>query len=267
MKRTILLKLGGSLITDKEKPLKVKKNIIRNLAGEIKEAIGRNKNISLVIAHGQGSYGHYEAMKHDLSKGIQKESQKTGFCQIHQTASALNQIIVRELLEAGINAFSLSPSSMIVSRGGETRDFFIDPLVKLLDSNITPVLYGDIAYDEISGAKIYSSERLLREIALKLLERKIPVTKIIHAGITPGVTDDKGNIIPRINKNNIGRVAKYFRPVKGYDVTGGIAHKVDESLKLASFGVESLIINGSSRGKLLKKALLNEPVAGTVVRA
>ncbi|UCH38405.1 MAG: hypothetical protein JSV76_06030, partial [Candidatus Bathyarchaeota archaeon] len=49
-----LLKLGGSVITNKEKPCTPNHSVIMRLAHEIKRA-----NITpLVIVHGGGSFGH-----------------------------------------------------------------------------------------------------------------------------------------------------------------------------------------------------------------
>jgi hypothetical protein len=49
----------------------------------------------------------------------------------------------------------------------------------------------------------------------------------------------------------------------GFDVTGGVLHKVKESLYLTKYEIKSFIINGTGKKNLLKKALLGEKVLGT----
>ena len=48
------------------------------------------------------------------------------------------------------------------------------------------------------------------------------------------------------------------------DVTGGMLHKVTESLLLAGKGAKIIIINGNNKDELLK-TLLNKPHQGTEI--
>ncbi len=264
-KKIILIKLGGSLITDKEKPFTAKMEIIKDLARQIKEALDKDKNIQLIIGNGGGSFPHYPAVKYKMNKGIKTKDQLKGFCLVQDAASQLNRIIVGEFLKVGIQAVSMNPSSMIISRGGKIKDFFVKPIIKLLDLNLVPVIYGDIVIDEILGSKIYSTEQLLGEIALRLIRLNFKIGKIIHNGVTIGVLDENSQNIPKIDKKMFTKIEKNFTLVKGFDVTGGMLHKVKESLDLAQKGIKSLIINGTSKKNLLKKAILGEVVTGTVI--
>ena len=61
IKIMILMKLGGSIITNKEKPLTSNRKSIRKIAATLK-----NVNEPLVIVHGGGSFGHYWSVKYDM---------------------------------------------------------------------------------------------------------------------------------------------------------------------------------------------------------
>ena len=54
-KEIILLKLGGSLLTDKNTPSSIREEIVKNAVQQIIDA-----NERLILIHGGGSYGHYE---------------------------------------------------------------------------------------------------------------------------------------------------------------------------------------------------------------
>ena len=56
----ILIKLGGSIITNKEKPLSPRRKTIDNILKEI----GKIKE-PVILVHGGGSYGHYWSVKYD----------------------------------------------------------------------------------------------------------------------------------------------------------------------------------------------------------
>ncbi len=265
MQSVTLLKLGGSLITDKSKPYTARPHIIKDLVRQIKEALSQKKDLLLIVGNGAGSYAHYPATLYNMSRGITISSQKMGFCMVQDGAARLNRIIVSALLQSGVEAVSLSPSSFCTARGGKVHRMFLDPLVGLLEKRIVPVLYGDIIYDETQGSAIISTEVLLSNIAKKLLRRNIRVRSIIHNGVTKGVLDLSGKVIPRITTKDFSSLKKVFTSVKGYDVTGGMMHKVKESLALTRYGIRSFIINGMSEKNVLKRALMGDVVLGTKI--
>lgn len=264
-KRLIFLKLGGSLVTDKEKPYSIKKEIIIDLARQIKEAINEDKNVALVIGNGAGSFGHFPAIKYKMERGINSEKQIYGYCIVQDAVAQLNRIIVSELLKAEINACSINPSSIIVSENGVIKDFFINPIIEMIKKGIIPVLYGDIVIDKTIGAKIFSTEQILNALAIKFQKLKIKVGMIIHSGQTKGVFDKAGKLIKIINKRNHKELEKIYFKMQGYDITGGMSHKVLECINLSRYKIKSLIFNGASNENLLKKAILGNIIEGTIV--
>ena len=54
----ILIKLGGSIITNKEKPQSARRKTIDNILKQIKK-IDEPK----ILVHGGGSYGHYWSVR------------------------------------------------------------------------------------------------------------------------------------------------------------------------------------------------------------
>lgn len=265
MKKIIFIKLGGSLITDKEKPFTARINVIKDLAKQIGEALKKEPETRLLIGNGGGSYPHYPAVKYQMAEGIRNENQKMGFCEVQDAAARLNRLIVRQLLDEKVKAVSVNPSSMIIAKNGQIKTFFIEPIIHFLKLAITPVLYGDIVYDEVLGAKIFSTEQLLTALTIRFIRRGFLVEKIIHNGITQGVLDGQGNLIPKITQKNIKKIQSVFTKTKGFDVTGGMFHKVKEALKLARLGIKTLIINGNAKKNLLKEAILGLQVKGTLI--
>ncbi|MCX7881184.1 MAG: isopentenyl phosphate kinase [Patescibacteria group bacterium] len=266
MKEIVLIKLGGSLITDKEKPFVAKKGVIDNLACQIAEALKENPEINLIIGNGGGSFPHYPAVRYEMSLGIRNEKQKYGFCLVQDAASQLNRIVVSSLLKYQVKAFSIHPSSIILSKKGQIRKIFLESLLGLLKLKITPVVYGDIVYDEVCGSTIFSTERLLVELAKKLKDKGFIIKRIIHNGITKGVLNDKNQTIPLINKENFSQIKDFIFKTQGFDVTGGMLHKIKESLNLAKkMAIRTIIINGVSQKNLLKEAILGKKVRGTVI--
>ena len=98
----VLLKLGGSLITDKEKPRTPRLNLIKRISQEIAEFIQENPHSSLLLGHGSGSFGHYSGKKHGTWNGVKTSQNWLGFVEVWQDASTLHRIIMDELHSAGI---------------------------------------------------------------------------------------------------------------------------------------------------------------------
>jgi isopentenyl phosphate kinase len=73
----VLLKLGGSLITDKKRPDTARPEVIRRLAAEITQArigpAGEGQSVQLILGHGSGSFGHTAAARLGVPEGAVPE--------------------------------------------------------------------------------------------------------------------------------------------------------------------------------------------------
>jgi len=69
-KELTVIKLGGSLLTDKSKPYTARKSVIASAARELKECIEEGLIESLIIVHGVGSFGHPPVLEYKLYKGF-----------------------------------------------------------------------------------------------------------------------------------------------------------------------------------------------------
>lgn len=263
-KKLILIKLGGSLITDKLKPFTIREDIIRNLAKQVKEVMDERKDLLLIVGNGGGSFPHFPAVRYQMEEGIKNEKQKYGFCLVQDAAAQLNRIIVGAFLREKIKAISFNPSSSLICQNGKIKTFYLDSMLGYLNLGLIPVIYGDIVFDKKKGSKILSTEVLINFLALKLKKYGFFVEKIIHNGITKGVLDEQGNVIKKISKRNFYRIEKVLKKTAGFDVTGGMRHKINEALEIAKKGIKTFIINGGE-GKILKKAILGESVEGTII--
>ncbi len=260
----IFLKLGGSLITQKDKPFTENKEIIKRIAREIHQA-RKEKSFKLLIGNGGGSYPHVPAKKYKTVDGIINEKSLKGIAEVQDAAARLNRIIVRALLDAGENAVSLQPSSVTLTKNSRVIEFYTKPLGLFLKRNMIPVVYGDVGLDLKRGCSIISTEELF-----VFLAKKIKPKKIISVGIVDGVfTIDplkgcKGKLIPEITSKNYPQIKKMLAGGAGIDVTGGMLLKVEKYLELSSMGIKSYIINGRVKNRL-KEALLGKKVKGTII--
>ncbi len=257
MKDVILIKFGGSIITDKNVPYKARPDIIRRLAQELKKI----KDVSIVLSHGVGSFAHTSAKKFGGKKGYKS---KWGIAKVAHDVMQINKIVMDILLEEGLPAVSLRPMSMMMASEGKLKKNLFEIVEETLSQGLIPVVYGDIIWDKKWKSTIYSGETTLNKIGIYLSKKGYKINKIIQVGETNGVYDDKGNTIPSISKKNWKNIKQYVFSSKRIDVTGAMKHKIQNALSISASGIKTWILNGITPNELFK-AISDRSIRGTVV--
>ncbi len=223
----LFLKLGGSLITDKTGVEVVRPDVLNRLADEIAQAKANNSDLRLLVGHGGGSFGHVAAARHNTRQGVQTAEQWHSFAEVHAAMARLNRLVVEALLAAGVPALSLQPSALARCENGRIITIDAASIQAALDAGLVPVIYGDVAFDASRGGTIISTE----EIMAALVEDLRPLWLLL-AGVTDGVLDEAGQLIPVITPVNIPQIEAALGGSHGTDVTGGMASKVRGMLAL-----------------------------------
>ncbi|OGM09465.1 hypothetical protein A2159_00850 [Candidatus Woesebacteria bacterium RBG_13_34_9] len=263
MKSLILVKLGGSLITDKKRPFSVRFKTLKSLCREI-YLIRKKTGLSFIVGHGGGSFPHVPAQKYRIQEGLINKDSIRGIAEVQDAASRLNRIVVAEFLKVNEKAISFNPSSFFITRDGEIKKAFLNSLLKSLELGMLPIVYGDVTFDEKKGCNILSTERLLNYLALAL-RNKYKSVKVIYCGITDGVYDEEKKTVKEITPVNFEKIKEKIRGSEGIDVTGGMLHKVKEALKLSKKGIPVVVINGL-RINELKNVIEGKSFRGTYIK-
>ena len=260
---TTLIKLGGSLITDKTTPKSFKRATMRHIARQLAELQLSQPNRRLVLGHGSGSYGHFEARKYNTMQGVYSAEDRMGFARVGAAASELSQLILGELLAAGVSALRFQPSAMQVARDKSLAHFATRSIKLALDMRFLPMIYGDVALDETIGGTIISTESIFAALV-----EPLGAKNIILLGNVDGVLDIDGKVIPTITTDTVAQFEGALGPSDGVDVTGGMRQKVYEMLELAqrSNDLDIFIANGN-RKNILHDLLDQGGAVGTRISA
>ena len=238
-----ILKLGGSVITMKDKLMTADNGNIKRLCEEIKAAWP----IPLVIVHGGGSFGHPIAEKYGLNEGFNSSPQITGFARTHQAMVVLNSLVVEALLKVGVPAVSVAPSSFIMTDDGRIKkaDFWI--IGQLVVKGFVPVLFGDVVLDKTKSFCVLSGDQLAVRLALELGATHLIFGVDVDGVFTDGtvlITTD-GELLRKMNIQDGYAVKTALK--KGYRVciiTGGSNEGVRKRIKgRATFFSEVRIIS------------------------
>jgi len=260
--RPVILKLGGSVITEKDKPLTPNVGAIKRLADEIFRAeVSR-----IVIVHGGGSYGHPLAKTHKIAEGFKDSVQLLGFSKTHEAMVSLNKLVVGSLLGRGLPAFGMAPSSFVVTKNGRIQVFEEKALEQALRVGLVPVLYGDAVLDVDQVFAILSGDQIAVSLAIKLnAERLIMGVDVDGLYESDPKTDPSARLISHLTLAELRELMDKIGGTTVSDVTGGMLGKVSELRTSVARGVETLIVNALVP-EYVYKALRGEEVVGTRIK-
>ncbi|MEM2463447.1 MAG: isopentenyl phosphate kinase, partial [Candidatus Bathyarchaeia archaeon] len=244
-----VLKIGGSVITDKSKEMEVRMDAISRLADEILEANPKN----LIIVHGGGSFGHPLAEKHAIKEGFKDASQIVGFAETHHVMTVLNGLFMDALIWRGLPAVSIPPSSCIMTKNGRIACFDEAPAKRLLEMGFIPVLYGDTVLDTELGFTILSGDQLTSFLALRFNAKNILIGVDVDGLYNEDPKlNDKAKMFEHLTLEELRKVQGLLGSSNACDVTGGMANKIAELIPAIEHGIPVLIVNASKPRYLYK---------------
>lgn len=243
----IYLKLGGSLITQKDKPETPRLDVLERLAREIARARGARPELQLVLGHGSGSFGHVSAQRHGTRSGVENEAGWFGFAATADAAARLNRIVAAQLLQAELPAWTVQPSAALRCQDGRVVCGPADTVRLALDRGLLPLIHGDVALDSVRGGTIASTEEIFEQMAAHL-----PPVRIVLAGEVDGVyskdprQDPTAVMLKEITPFSFKSLHAALGASHATDVTGGMAAKVEQSLRMvrALAGLEVIVCGG-----------------------
>ncbi len=267
MKKLYIIKLGGSAITYKNKNIpEPNLEIIQNTAKEIQKAQAE-KEFHLIVVHGAGPYGHKFVTDFGITNGLKNSSDVEGFVKTHQSMEELNKIIIDAFSDIGLLVFPVQPSACIIQKNKKIVSFNTAIIRELLemDSNIIPIMYGDMVIDEELKASVVSGDAIV-----SYLTRELKVEKVFFGADVGGIfTDDPkinrdAELIPEINAENVKNVLQKVSGSNNVDVTGGMKGKLLEIMEILK-GNDILIFDITKKGNLYN-ALTGNVIPGTEIK-
>lgn len=260
---TTLIKLGGSLITDKGRPRVFRRRATQRIVSQVKHIRALEPRRRMVIGHGSGAFGHVEAARHHTIKGVHSEADWIGFAKVGQAAAELSQRTLTEFVEAGLPVIRFPPSALLQASGRHIQSMDASLIARALDCGLIPLVHGDVAFDEQIGGTIVSTEAVFA-----WLVGPLNVKSILLLGEVEGVLDSGGQVIREIRPSGLAGVKGMLGGSGGTDVTGGMAQKVTEMVDLVKRypDLEIVIANGS-RPNALVDLVCGQGEIGTRIRS
>jgi len=244
---TLVLKLGGSVVTEKDEPETVDEAGLAAAADAVAES-----DEDLVVVHGGGSFGHHHAAEYGVST-TEGTRDVAGVQAIHGAMKRLNAAGVEALTERGTPAVPVHPLSAASRDSDGILTVPTAQVRTLLAEGFVPVLHGDLVAHAGEGATVLSGDELVVELAPAVDADRVGVCSTV-----PGVLDEDGDVIDRIE--SFDAVASALGGSDATDVSGGMAGKVEALLALDSpaqiFGPDDLaqFLSGAEPGTTVSRS-------------
>jgi isopentenyl phosphate kinase len=232
MSDRIMLKLGGSVITDKSGDCAINYESL----GKIATSVADSQVTGLVVVHGAGSCGHPEAKRYGLEQGA-TAGHAEGIALTHHAVSLLNGEVVAALRGQGVEAVGVHPLNVAFAENGRMIAFECRHLEQMLNLGMVPVIHGDVVMDHLRGACIISGDQLVRHLVPLLMMDRVGLATDV-----PGVLN--GGAVMRVITPASIRTLQIGSSLHT-DVTGGMKGKITELLDLARAGFGSEIFHVS----------------------
>lgn len=254
----IVLKIGGSLLTDKLRYRELRHANVVRLAREVASAPK-----AVVLVHGAGSFGHVVAKEHALAGGRRVErAQDAGASRVGVDVRELDHYVLHALGDAGARPFPVPGFGVARLRNGELARFDAEPFRLALDAGLLPVTFGDLAPDLERGYGIVSGDALVEALARELKPERVIVATDVEGLYDRPPTMLGAKLLRDVTADEAVRALAGGST--GVDVTGGMAGKLARLAAVARAGVPVFIVNGNAPGRLAS-ALAGKAVEGTAI--
>jgi len=244
----LLIKLGGSIITNKKKPLSAKRKTIDNIVSNF-----RKISEDFVVVHGGGSYGHYWSVKYDMHTKPKKYDLK-GVSIVKNSMIELNTIILDSFLKNKLNPYCLPPTDFVM--GNKPINRKILEIKKIANSGLVPITYGDALWYGNKKSYILSGDKIMSLLA-RVLRPRLSIFVLNEDGLYSNMKTKK--LIYDFKDEKI------FIKKTLMDVTGGMTRKVAEASKISKMGLKVFFVNGNKPQRIVN-AINRKKFEGTLFR-
>lgn len=244
----ILIKLGGSIITNKEKPLSPRKNAIDKIARHLKKI-----REPFVVVHGGGSFGHYWSVKYDMHTKPARYDLR-GVSIVKNSMVELDKIILDSFVKNKLNPYCLPPTDFM--EGDRPIPKKVREIKKIAQCGVVPVTYGDALWYGSKKFYILSGDRIMSILA-KILRPRLSIFVLGVDGLYSDLKTKKLIYDMRGNEVSIQEISM--------DVTGGMRRKVQEATRISKMGQKVFFVNGNKPERIVD-AIQKNKFEGTVFR-
>ena len=240
--------MGGSIITNKDRPLSPRKKTIDKITKNLKKI-----SEPVILVHGGGSFGHYWSVRYDMHTKPAKYDYH-GIAIVKNSMIELNKIILDSMVKNKLNPYCLPPTDFMA--GDKPIISKIKQIKNMAESNLTPVTFGDALWYGQKKSYILSGDRIMSILA-KSLRPRLSIFLLNVDGLYSDFNTKKLIYDMKDQQASIQEISM--------DVTGGMKRKVEEAIKISKIGLKVFFVNGNKPYRMVD-AIEKNKFEGTIFR-
>ncbi|MBP6975496.1 MAG: hypothetical protein KBB51_01555 [Candidatus Moranbacteria bacterium] len=262
----IILKIGGSVATRKDREsLSVRTSLMRKAAQALRSGL-EEKPYRLILIHGSGSAGHRLARDFDLRHGTGNDPKKIRAALLSQRANQrLDATLADIFVNAGLPVVPIHSASVIIQNDTILERFSTDTIAHTLAHGQIPLLYGEMVPDTQLNFSVCSGDTIVAFLARKFLAERICFASDIDGIFTedPHRFPD-ASLIEHLGFEQLGAQSG-ITGSHSIDVTGGLGGKLEKLAPLHLSSVESVEIFNGLETEHYRNILLERPFPHTTI--
>jgi isopentenyl phosphate kinase len=264
-----VIKLGGALLTDKQRPYTLRESTLNQTAFEIKAALDAGLLERLILVHGVGSFGHPPVVEHRLHKGLESEEQLIHLTDTQNKVLKLRLAIAEAFHDAGVAVCTILPSSCMTTSGFALKSSYLEAVAGFLNTGMSPLLGGDVLADDQNGFCVYGGDSIAVDLALHF-----QASRLIFATEVDGIYDRDpqkfadAQLIHEYSLGNLDSDAALLDDHRTVDASGAMAGKltaVQQARVAISSGLSVYILSMIKNGNLIDLLRGKEEIGTWVV--
>ncbi|WP_069808190.1 isopentenyl phosphate kinase [Vulcanisaeta thermophila] len=217
-----LIKLGGSSISDKTKPLSYREDWVRGFSRVVLKFL--REGHQFIFIHGGGSFAHPLALSYGLSRYVD-EQQTVGISLTSAVLFNLSFKLTMTMTKEGLPIYPIRTGSIYAVNNGKPQLLIDTAHLRLIMSRgLIPMLFGDVVPSD-EGFSIISGDDIMLDLGMRLR----PNTAVFLTDVR-GVLDPNGNLIKVVKSLDVT-----IREMGHIDVTGGLIKKLRVALELSRY--------------------------------
>ncbi|KKQ26309.1 MAG: Aspartate/glutamate/uridylate kinase [Candidatus Woesebacteria bacterium GW2011_GWA1_37_8] len=259
-----VLKIGGSVVTYKNKDSALNVDVVKSIAKDISLWLKESRVNKLILVSGAGSFGHPLAHKFNLNSS-KKIKSNIGFTLTTTNMQKMSIQIAEIFHKHKVPLFPIMPSSVFLLKKRRIEKAFTKNISEGLNRGLLPFLWGDTVIDSDYKFSILSGDQITPYIM-----EGLKINELYFGTNVNGIYDNDPNKntnavhIPDINDSNYKSVLKLVSHSGDLDVTGGMRGKLEEIFKIKTRPLSCHIFNALAKGSVYK-ALTGEDIGTKII--
>lgn len=255
----VYVKAGGSFITYKDRFFSVNYRALEALSKALRIAV--DNGVRMLLGNGGGSFAH------PVVDMLRRSDPRLLLVYCQKATRMLNKILVDYLVDNGIPAVSMQTSAIIHDEGGVLRAY-AEPVKRLLEIGVIPVVYGECIVSATKTYRVVSTEKVFDALGESIRASRLVLLTDVDGVYTcdPHKCRD-AELIRIIDPTNYEEVVGRVSGSRGVDVTGGIRGKIEAMYEYSrKHRVPVYVLSGFNVEDVVKALLGEEVGRGTVIR-